>query len=171
MRKVSPEFPGLASRLGIGVTLDPALVVTGEDTAEDDYWQSQYGIRFSGIIGDADFSFHYIRHIDRSFALIGTNDFTTLPAPVNLSAQANGGSGNGTFSWFGNGITDEMLGTFDPIIAGPGEHIITIQYNEGNCDYGTDFICCLIYILKFYGVVMIYFSFNHANSKCFMQLE
>ena len=44
--------------------------------------------------------------------------------PVNLTANVPGGS------WSGSGITDPVLGTFDPSVAGSGSHIVTYSLNS-----------------------------------------
>ncbi len=45
-------------------------------------------------------------------------------APINLSANLQGGT------WSGLGITDPILGTFDPSVAGSGSHIVTYSLNS-----------------------------------------
>lgn len=54
---------------------------------------------------------------------------------VDLDATITGGAGGGTETWSGTGITDSDNGIFDPNTAGPGDHTITINYQEGNCNY------------------------------------
>ncbi|MEN8928518.1 MAG: gliding motility-associated C-terminal domain-containing protein, partial [Flavobacteriales bacterium] len=44
--------------------------------------------------------------------------------PLTLSAQTAGGI------WTGNGITNPLLGTFDPSVAGAGAHLITYDINS-----------------------------------------
>ncbi|MDY0142980.1 MAG: gliding motility-associated C-terminal domain-containing protein [Bacteroidales bacterium] len=46
---------------------------------------------------------------------------------INLTAATPGGF------WSGNGITESFLGTFDPVIAGGGNHIITYEITNGAC--------------------------------------
>lgn len=46
-------------------------------------------------------------------------------SPINLSANINGGT------WSGNGITDPTLGTFNPLVAGGGNHLITYAFTDG----------------------------------------
>ncbi len=53
--------------------------------------------------------------------------------PIDLNATVSGGMGGGTESWSGPGITDAALGTFDPALAGVGTHVISFNYQEGNC--------------------------------------
>ncbi|MBK7429223.1 MAG: gliding motility-associated C-terminal domain-containing protein [Saprospiraceae bacterium] len=52
-----------------------------------------------------------------------------------LSATANGSNGSGTYSWSGNGITNASTGSFDPNIAGIGNHTIDVRFNEDFCNY------------------------------------
>ena len=44
--------------------------------------------------------------------------------PVNLTVNVPGGT------WSGSGITDAVLGTFDPSVAGPGSHIVNYSLNS-----------------------------------------
>jgi gliding motility-associated-like protein len=53
--------------------------------------------------------------------------------PFNLNANVTGITGAGTLTWTGTGIIDATNGTFDPVLAGPGNHVITARYEEGNC--------------------------------------
>ena len=53
---------------------------------------------------------------------------------VSLNATATGGAGDGNFVWSGDGV-DAINATFDPTLAGPGTHVINLQYSEGNCNY------------------------------------
>ncbi|MCB0563979.1 MAG: gliding motility-associated C-terminal domain-containing protein [Phaeodactylibacter sp.] len=55
--------------------------------------------------------------------------------PINLTATISGGAGGGTESWSGPGITDATAGLFDPNLAGPGTHTLSLVYQEGNCSY------------------------------------
>ncbi len=58
----------------------------------------------------------------------------TLSA-FDLTATITGGNNTGTSTWSGNGITDASLGTFDPVVAGVGNHNITFTYNQDSCDF------------------------------------
>lgn len=58
-----------------------------------------------------------------------------IAAPINLNAEVTGGAGGGTLTWSGDGIIDGDAGTFDPLISGVGEHVITANYQEANCTY------------------------------------
>ena len=60
--------------------------------------------------------------------------FTTSLTAFDLTAVVNGGT-MGTSTWSGNGITDTTLGTFDPQIAGAGNHQITFTYEEAGCPF------------------------------------
>jgi hypothetical protein len=50
-----------------------------------------------------------------------------------LSATVTGGAGGGAIVWSGPGVTNAATGTFDPNIAGVGQHTITYTYSEGPC--------------------------------------
>lgn len=58
-------------------------------------------------------------------------------APITLSVVITGGSGGGTRTWSGPGITNAATGVFDPAVAGPGTHTILLAYQEGNCNYNS----------------------------------
>lgn len=53
--------------------------------------------------------------------------------PFDLSYTLNSGDPSGVVTWSGTGITDATNGTFDPLIAGIGQHIITLTYDVNNC--------------------------------------
>ncbi|MDD2635934.1 MAG: gliding motility-associated C-terminal domain-containing protein, partial [Bacteroidales bacterium] len=53
--------------------------------------------------------------------------FCQNDAPVNLSANINGGT------WIGQGITDPINGTFNPLIAGVGTFNIDYVFTNGAC--------------------------------------
>jgi gliding motility-associated-like protein len=55
--------------------------------------------------------------------------------PFDLSASIIGASSGGVLAWSGNGITDTLAGSFDPVLAGVGNHPITAVYQEGNCTF------------------------------------
>ncbi len=50
-----------------------------------------------------------------------------------MIATISGGTGTGSSTWSGPGIVNAALGIFDPNVAGPGQHTITITYTEGPC--------------------------------------
>lgn len=56
-------------------------------------------------------------------------------APFDLNASLSGTSGGGVMVWSGNGISDTLSGSFDPVLAGVGNHLVTAVYQEGNCSY------------------------------------
>ncbi len=60
--------------------------------------------------------------------ILNAGTFCTDGSPVNLSANTAGGT------WSGNGITNGTIGTFDPIAAGAGNHIITYTLSCGASD-------------------------------------
>jgi hypothetical protein len=66
-----PDFPGARSRLGSKVDLDRPVVVDGDDTSTNSRWVNQYGFQVSQTFGSLDTTFHYIKHVDRNFPLIG----------------------------------------------------------------------------------------------------
>ncbi|MBI5915648.1 MAG: gliding motility-associated C-terminal domain-containing protein [Bacteroidetes bacterium] len=53
--------------------------------------------------------------------------------PVQHSANIKGGTGNGTGTWSGNGVS--VNGIFDATTAGVGTHTVTYFYEENNCNY------------------------------------
>lgn len=53
--------------------------------------------------------------------------------PIDFDASVSNGSGTGTFTWSGPGIIDAANGIFDPTIAGPGIHNLTVNYFEDPC--------------------------------------
>ncbi len=79
----------------------------------------------SGACGDADTV--YITVMQSADAAISpAGPFCILDAAVNLAAADAGGE------WSGNGITNSTLGTFDPSVAGAGNHIVTYGIS-GTC--------------------------------------
>jgi gliding motility-associated-like protein len=64
---------------------------------------------------------------------VGPLCLTASTAPFDLMATVNGGTGSGTLTWSGNGITDAAAGTFDPNSAAFGGNTVTATYTEGNC--------------------------------------
>lgn len=54
-------------------------------------------------------------------------------SPFDLEVIVTGGNGVG--DWSGPGITDPAKGTFDPMIAGAGAHVITFHYLDDGCDF------------------------------------
>lgn len=72
-----PEYPGERSRLS-SVTLQRSVVVDGTDTTTNEYWTNQYAVRLTQSLFDADFSIHYLTHVDRNMPMIGTTNYTTV---------------------------------------------------------------------------------------------
>jgi hypothetical protein len=60
-------------------------------------------------------------------SIIGAGPFCSDQAAVNLTAVTAGGT------WSGTGITDAILGTFNPNVAGSGDHVITYTIVAGAC--------------------------------------
>ncbi|MEK7255815.1 MAG: proprotein convertase P-domain-containing protein, partial [Bacteroidota bacterium] len=54
---------------------------------------------------------------------------------IDLEATISGGSGGGTGTWSGTGITNASTGIFDPNMAGAGSHTITFNYTESACNF------------------------------------
>ena len=64
--------------------------------------------------------------------IIPTGPFCTNEGVTTLTAATPGGS------WSGNGITSATAGTFNPLLAGPGTHVITYTIT-GNCGDTDDY--------------------------------
>lgn len=79
----APHYPGVKSRLGSGFDFDRPRVLAGDDASDDSTWRHQFGARFSNVWGDADYSLHVLRHIDRNYPLLGDVNYTT----VNIGGQ------------------------------------------------------------------------------------
>ncbi len=74
----APVFPGDRSRLGFGADLERVIFVDGGDATTNQNWGIQFGGRFSYTILDADLSFHFLHHMDRSFPVIGTHRYAIV---------------------------------------------------------------------------------------------
>ncbi len=74
----APHYPGIKSRLGSGFDFDRPRVLAGDDINDDSAWRHQFGARFSNVWGDADYSLHVLKHIDRNYPLLGDINYTTL---------------------------------------------------------------------------------------------
>jgi gliding motility-associated-like protein len=57
------------------------------------------------------------------------------PATSSFSLDFTANDLSGTTNWSGNGITDAVNGTFDPQLAGIGDHMISLTYSIGPCTY------------------------------------
>ncbi|MDD4148559.1 MAG: gliding motility-associated C-terminal domain-containing protein, partial [Bacteroidales bacterium] len=68
-------------------------------------------------------------HVDefQSTTISPAGPFCETDAATNLTAATLGGT------WTGTGITDPVNGTFNPAIAGSGNHIITYEITNGAC--------------------------------------
>lgn len=73
-----PIFPGNRSRLGFGADLERVVWVDGGDATTNQNWGVQFGGRLSFTLLEADFSFHFLHHLDRSFPVIGTHRYTLV---------------------------------------------------------------------------------------------
>lgn len=81
----APIFPGDRSRLGFGADLQRVVWVDGGDATTNQTWGVQFGGRFSFTLLDADLSFHFLHHMDRSFPVIGTHKYVVVggtPTPT-----------------------------------------------------------------------------------------
>lgn len=76
-RVESPKFPGNKSRLGLGIDLANPMWVS-ENNASDGGWQTQFGFLLNQSIGEGDYSFYYVNHIDRSSPIVGNESYTDL---------------------------------------------------------------------------------------------
>lgn len=66
---------------------------------------------------------------------IGPYCFGGLLEQEILDVTVNGGAGNGTGTWSGDGIVNPNDNVFDPLVAGIGTHQLVYTYTEGNCSY------------------------------------
>mgnify|MGYP005639268449 FL=1 len=73
-----PDYPGKESRLGSGIDLERPVWIDQGDATSNQNWGVQYGARFQYTLDDADFSFHYLNHIDRNFPVVGTHNHLTV---------------------------------------------------------------------------------------------
>ncbi|MCB9265826.1 MAG: gliding motility-associated C-terminal domain-containing protein [Lewinellaceae bacterium] len=64
-----------------------------------------------------------------SICLDGSNN------PDTLSVTITGAMADGDTLWSGPGITDTLLGIFDPVLADTGAHQIVVAYTEGDCTF------------------------------------
>ncbi|MGM0649968.1 MAG: gliding motility-associated C-terminal domain-containing protein, partial [Bacteroidota bacterium] len=100
-------------------TFDPS--VAGVGTSSITYEVSNAGCTGSDMID--------IQVFDTPDATItDPGDFCSDDTPQDLTAATAGGT------WSGDGITDASAGTFDPSIAGPGDHVITYTVGSSGCD-------------------------------------
>ena len=100
-----------------GASFDPGLAGTGTHTVI-------YTI--SGSCGDADTMSVVVDQSADASIIYGGAIACNTDTAFNLTAVDTGGT------WTGFGITDPILGTFDPTVAGAGSHTITYTI-VGNC--------------------------------------
>ncbi|MCK9322147.1 MAG: hypothetical protein M0P32_09120, partial [Bacteroidales bacterium] len=127
-------------------TNDPALVLSAASTGGT--WSgtgivdASNGLFHPGIAGVGDHIIIYsitngtcsdsdieTIHVDEllSTTISPVGPFCTSDLAIDLMAATTGGI------WSGTGITDAVLGTFNPAIAGSGNHIITYEITNGAC--------------------------------------
>lgn len=90
-----PQLPSKSSRLGgAGVDIGRAVVLDGDDAQTNDYWVPQFGARVVQYLSWADFSFFALRHINRNYPILGTQDYEYVPIffsefllPLSLDVQ------------------------------------------------------------------------------------
>lgn len=68
-------------------------------------------------------------------AITPVNDICLYPGTGIVDLQVSVTNGAGTGVWAGTGVTDVVNGTFDPVLAGAGSHLITYNYNDDGCDF------------------------------------
>lgn len=74
-----------------------------------------------------------------TITLSGQDSFClNSPTVVNLNAEVNGNPGTGT--WAGPGITDPVAGTFDPQVAGVGQHQLMYTVDVNGCPFTEPFL-------------------------------
>ncbi|MFO7789127.1 MAG: hypothetical protein R6V32_01015, partial [Bacteroidales bacterium] len=99
-------------------TFDPSVAGIGTSTIT-------YEVTESGCTGTDDIDIEVFETPDATITDPG--DFCSDDAPENLTAATTGGT------WSGDGITDASAGTFDPSVAGPGDHVITYDVGISGC--------------------------------------
>lgn len=63
------------------------------------------------------------------------DDICLYPGIGNVDLDVTITNGNGAGDWMGNGVIDNLDGTFDPTVAGIGTHLITYHYLDDGCDF------------------------------------
>jgi len=84
-----PRLPGATSRLSFappGFDIGDALRLEG-DRLTDDRDETQWGLRFTQVVGNADLSLHYLDHVDRQFPAIAVDPEGGELRPVYLGVQ------------------------------------------------------------------------------------
>ncbi|MCF8244908.1 MAG: gliding motility-associated C-terminal domain-containing protein [Saprospiraceae bacterium] len=69
---------------------------------------------------------------------------TATAATVQLVADVDGVGQSGTGTWSGVGVVDAVLGIFDPVVAGVGNHEITYNYQQVNCSFDDKIILKIV---------------------------
>ncbi|MBN2778290.1 MAG: gliding motility-associated C-terminal domain-containing protein [Bacteroidales bacterium] len=109
---------------GTGIT-NPANGTFHPGVSGDGDFVIQYQIT-NGLCSDTDnITIHVDEYLNTTITPAGP--FCEDAASVNLTAATLGGT------WSGNGITDAILGTFDPATAGNGNHLIGYEITNGAC--------------------------------------
>ncbi|MGC9331781.1 MAG: gliding motility-associated C-terminal domain-containing protein [Bacteroidales bacterium] len=109
---------------GLGITdasagtFDPTAANIGNNTIT-------YQVSNSGCTATDNITIEVFDNPDPTITDPG--DFCSDDASTNLSAASSGGT------WSGTGITDASAGTFDPSVAGAGNHTITYDVGTGTC--------------------------------------
>ncbi|MEO6130278.1 MAG: hypothetical protein ABIQ02_00415, partial [Saprospiraceae bacterium] len=60
------------------------------------------------------------------------------PAIITLTSLVNGNPGVGV--WSGSGIIDTLLGLFDPVVSGSGQHQITFTTDQTGCSFSKSYL-------------------------------
>lgn len=109
-----PRYPGKENRLGLGVDFDRPVWIDGEKN-NNEVWGIQYGAYSSWNLGDADLSFFAISHMDRTYPLVGTDQYarvSTLIVPSGIIPLENA-SRPYYFKTFDSGFTyQHVFGSF-----------------------------------------------------------
>lgn len=78
----APQLPSSKSRLGgAGVNIGRPVVVDGDDAQTNDYWVPQFGFRTVQYLSWADISLFALKHVNRNYPLVGTQDYGTITLP------------------------------------------------------------------------------------------
>ena len=56
-------------------------------------------------------------------------------SPFQLTANVTGSDGTGSGAWSGPGIINSTTGTFNPVAAGFGQHVVVFTFVEKNCTF------------------------------------
>jgi len=72
------------------------------------------------------------------FQLDLVDDICLYPGTSNVDLNVTVTNGTGTGSWSGPGIIDVNQGIFNPVLAGPGSHVVSYNYNDMGCSFTED---------------------------------